>query len=47
MLCPGPVETNFNNVAGVKFAVKPLKSSYVAKYAIDQLLKNKLLIIAF
>ena len=45
VLCPGPVETNFNNVAGVKFSVKSLKSSYVAKYAIDQMFKNKMLII--
>lgn len=45
VLCPGPVETNFNNVAGVKFSVKPLKSTYVARYAIDQMLKNKMLII--
>ena len=45
VLCPGPVDTNFNNVAGVKFAVKPLKSSYVAKYAIDQLLEKKKMLI--
>lgn len=45
VLCPGPVDTNFNNVAGVKFGVKPLKSSYVAKYAIDEMLKGKMLII--
>jgi len=45
VLCPGPVETNFNNVAGVSFAVKPLTSSYVAKYAIDCMFKNKMLII--
>ena len=45
VLCPGPVETNFNNVAGVEFAVKPLKSSYVAKYAIDQMFKGKMCII--
>ena len=45
VLCPGPVETNFNNVAGVKFSVKPLKSTYVARYAIDQMFKNKMLII--
>lgn len=44
-LCPGPVDTNFNNVAGVKFSVKPLKADYVAKYAIDKMLKGKLLII--
>ncbi len=45
VLCPGPVETNFNNVAGVTFSVKPLKSTYVAKYAIDKMFKNKMLII--
>ncbi len=44
-LCPGPVATNFNKVAGVKFAVKPLKSKDVARYGIDQLLKKKLVII--
>ena len=44
-LCPGPVDTNFNNVAGVKFSVKPLKADYIAKYAIDKLLNKKLLII--
>lgn len=45
VLCPGPVDTNFNNVAGVKFSVKPLSSSYVAKYAIDSMFKNKMLIL--
>ena len=45
VLCPGPVDTNFNNVAGVHFSVKPLKSTYVAKYAIDKMFENKMLII--
>ena len=45
VLCPGPVETNFNNVAGVRFTIKPLKSTYVAKYAIDMMFKQKMLII--
>ena len=45
VLCPGPVETNFNNVAKVKFSVKPLKSAFVARYAIDKTLQNKMLII--
>lgn len=44
-LCPGPVNTNFNNVANCEFKVKALSSEYVAKYAIDKMLKNKLLII--
>lgn len=45
ILCPGPVDTNFNNVAGVRFSVKSLSSEYVAKYAIDQTLKGKEIII--
>ncbi len=44
-LCPGPVATNFNKVAGVSFSVKPLNSKDVARYAIDNLLKKKLIII--
>ncbi len=45
VLCPGPVDTNFNNVAGVNFSVKPLTSDEVAKYAIDMMFKKKLIII--
>ena len=45
VLCPGPVDTQFNDNIGINFSVRPLKSSYVAKYAIDKSLKNKLLII--
>lgn len=45
VLCPGPVATNFNSVAGVHFAVKPLTSSYVAKYALDNMFNKKMLII--
>ncbi len=41
VLCPGPVKTEFNNVAGVRFALKGLSSEYVAKYAIDRMLKSK------
>ncbi len=44
-LCPGPVDTNFNNVAGVKFSVKPLTSYEVAHYAIDSMFKRKVVII--
>ena len=44
VLCPGPVDTNFNNVANVKFAMKGLSSEYVAKYAINKMLKNKTII---
>ena len=45
VLCPGPVETNFNNVAGGSFNTKSASSKYVAKYAIDKMFKNKLIII--
>ena len=44
-LCPGPVDTNFNNVAKGSFTVKALKPDSVAKYAVDSLFKNKLIII--
>lgn len=44
-LCPGPVDTNFNKVANVKFSVKPLDSQFVAKYAIDEMFNKKLIII--
>lgn len=45
MLCPGPVDTEFNNRAGVVFSVKPISAEYVAKYAINQALKGKTIII--
>lgn len=45
VLCPGPVNTNFNNVANVKFNIRSKSSEEVAKYAIDKTLKNKFMII--
>lgn len=45
VLCPGPVNTPFNEKVGLKFAVKPLSSQYVAKYAIDMMFKEKLIIV--
>ena len=44
-LCPGPVNTNFNNVANCEFKIDALSSEYVARYTIDKMFKNKLLII--
>ena len=44
-LCPGPVETNFNDVANVRFSVKGLDARFVARYAVDRALKGKMLII--
>lgn len=46
VLCPGPVVTNFNKVAGVKFNISSLDARYVARYAIDEIInKNKLVIV--
>lgn len=45
VLCPGPVNTNFNNVAGGTFSVKGLSSEYVSKYAVKNMFKNKLIIV--
>lgn len=44
-LCPGPVRTNFNKVAGGHFAIKEASSGYVAKYGIDKMFQNKLIIV--
>lgn len=41
ILCPGPVNTNFNNVANVKFHMREANSQDVANYAIKKLLKGK------
>lgn len=40
-LNPGPVRTNFNKVANVKFDLKSLSSDYVARYTVDKILKGK------
>lgn len=45
VFCPGPVDTNFNNRAGVNFAVRSISSEYAAKYAIDNWLHGKTVII--
>lgn len=43
-LCPGPVNTEFNKVADVNFAVGGLPSEKVARYAVDKTLKGKMII---
>ena len=45
ILCPGPVDTNFNKVADVEFALKGLSSEYVAKYAINKFFEGKFYIV--
>lgn len=44
-LCPGPVNTEFNKVAKVKFAVDGISSEFCAKVAIDGTLQGKPVII--
>ena len=45
VLCPGPVDTEFNKRANVMFNLKSLDSRYVARYAIDKMFMDKLIII--
>ena len=45
ILCPGPVETNFNKVANVDFHLREANSMDVAKYAIKKLEKGKFYIV--
>lgn len=42
VLCPGPVDTNFNNRAGVSFSVKPISADYAAEYALHKAFAGKL-----
>ena len=44
-LCPGPVDTNFNNIANGSFVIDGISKEYVAKYAVEKMFKNKLVII--
>ena len=44
VLCPGPVATEFNNRAGVRFMISGLSSKFVAQYALKKMFKRKLLI---
>ncbi len=45
ILCPGPVNTNFNKVANVDFHLREANSMDVAKYAIKELEKGKFYIV--
>ena len=45
ILCPGPVSTNFSEVANVKFHMREANSMEVAKYAIKKLEQGKFYII--
>lgn len=43
VLCPGPVDTEFNNRAGVSFSMKPMSAEYVAEYAVKSAFAGKLI----
>ncbi len=44
-LCPGPVNTEFNDVAMVSFSLKGVSSERVVNYAIKKMYKRKALIV--
>lgn len=44
VFCPGPVNTDFNNRAGVKFSIKPISSSFAAQKAIEGMFERKTVI---
>lgn len=45
VLCPGPVDTEFNKVAKCSFSIKGMDSYDVSKYAIKKMFKRKKIII--
>ncbi|MCR5202949.1 MAG: SDR family NAD(P)-dependent oxidoreductase [Lachnospiraceae bacterium] len=45
ILCPGPVDTAFNKNANVKFSLKGMKSSKVARIAIEEMFNGTLIIV--
>ena len=44
-LCPGPVDTEFNKVAGVRFALNGLDAKRVAREAVDGMFAGKTVIV--
>ena len=45
VLCPGPVRTEFSEVAGVDFGIMSMSARQVAQIAVDKMFKRKLFII--
>ncbi len=45
VLCPGPVDTEFNKRANVSFSLKGMKSKDVSKYALKKMFEGKMIII--
>ena len=44
-LCPGPVDTEFNKVAGAEFTIGGASAAEVAEYAIEQMFRGKTVIV--
>lgn len=44
-LCPGPVDTEFNEVADASFSVSGISAEYCAKYAVREMLARQQLLI--
>ncbi|MBQ9118751.1 MAG: SDR family oxidoreductase [Lachnospiraceae bacterium] len=44
-LCPGPVDTEFNRVANVEFALKGIRPGECASYALKQMAKRQVVIV--
>ncbi len=44
-LCPGPVNTEFNQVANVQFALHGIGAAYCARYAYAQMRRRKVVIV--
>ncbi len=44
-LCPGPVNTEFNDVANLKVGIKGLSADFVANYALKKHFKGKVIIV--
>lgn len=45
VLCPGPVKTEFNKVAGSEFAVSGITAAEAARYAVNEMFKGNTVII--
>lgn len=45
ILCPGPVHTEFDEVADVRFSTPGLSSAWVAEYAVERMFRGQLLIV--
>ena len=45
VLCPGPVDTEFSDVAGVNFGVGAISAKYATEYALRKMFKNKTVIV--